>query len=150
MSLGAAVHTNGQRLVFLNAVSITTNVSATSAPSDTGFISLEGSNSLTVEAILAVGGAGGTVDVYIQTSLDGGSTWIDIMNFHFTTSSASKVSKVSTNTALAAGTTPGAQALSANTILDGCLGDRFRARYLSAGTAYSAGTTLTVMGVVKG
>jgi hypothetical protein len=29
-------------------------------------------------------GSGGTsVDVWTQTSLDGGSTWIDVCNFHF-------------------------------------------------------------------
>ena len=43
------------------------------------------------EAIFTYGSGGTSADVYVQTSFDGGTTWVDICNFHFTTASASKL-----------------------------------------------------------
>lgn len=95
--------------------------------------------SLVAAAKFVYGSAGTTVDLYVQTSMDAGVTWIDIMNFHFTTSSATKVSKVTDAIALAAAITPGDGALTANTILDGLLGDRFKVKMVVVG-AYVAST----------
>lgn len=110
---------------------------------------LPGAKFLTVEAIFTYGSGGTTCKAFIQTSLDGGLTWIDIMCLAFTTATASKVSSVAMTTALAAGITPGDAALADNTILSGLLGDRFRVKVVSAGT-YAGGTTLKVTGVAKG
>lgn len=94
-------------------------------------------------------GAGGTaVKAYIQTSLDGGTTWIDIMCFAFTTSAITKISKVSGEIALAANVTPGDGALTDNTILDGVIGDMLRVKYVSTGT-YTGATSLAVVAQAK-
>ena len=93
-------------------------------------------------------GAGGTnVTAYLQTSLDAGVTWIDIMSFQFTTANATKVSKVGLATALAAGVTPTDGALTANTILDGVIGDRLRVKYTTTGT-YTGTYASTTIGYV--
>ena len=109
-----------------------------------GTIGLDhGTTALAALAKLVVAGGGTTVDVYIQTSLDRGVTWIDIMNLTFTTATASKVSAVNTAVALAAAGTPGDGALADNSILNGLLGDRIRAKFVVAGT-YTGVSHLTV------
>jgi len=93
-------------------------------------------------------GAGGTnVTAYLQTSLDAGVTWIDVMSFQFTTANATKVSKVGLATALAAAVTPGDGALTVNTILDGVIGDRLRVKYTTTGT-YTGTYASTTIGYV--
>ena len=93
--------------------------------------------------------AGGTtVDVYIQTTLDGESTWIDIMNQAFATTTANKISVVKTDIAVAAGATPTDGTLTDNTILDGVMGDRIRCKYVVVGT-YSGASHITVTAVVN-
>lgn len=89
-------------------------------------------------------GSGGTTSkVWVQTSLDGGSTWIDVANFAVTTASARRVSCVKANTAVAANVTPSDGALADNTILDGVLGEFVRTKLTSTGT-YGGSTTIRV------
>jgi triacylglycerol esterase/lipase EstA (alpha/beta hydrolase family) len=126
-----------------------TGITANVTPTATAAVPIPNARYLVVQAALTVASGGGTVDVYIQTSLDGGATWIDIMNFHFTTSTAMKVSAVVDSTALAAAVAPTDVSLSANTILSGLLGGSLRAKYTSGGTAYGAGTTLQVDAIAK-
>lgn len=93
-------------------------------------------------------GSGGTnATAYVQTSLDGGLTWVDIMSFQFLTTTATKVSAVNTTVALAAGVTPTDGSLSANTILNGLLGDRLRVKLTTTGT-YAA-TRLVITAVPR-
>ena len=47
---------------------------------------------LVLHANFNYGSGGTTVHAYVQTSLDGGTTWTDIANSHFTTASAVKYS----------------------------------------------------------
>lgn len=126
-----------------------TGITANVAPTATPAVPIPNAEYLAVQATLTVASGGGTIDVYVQTSLDGGVTWIDIMNFHFTTSTATKVSAVVTTTALAAAVTPSDGSLASGTILSGLLGGYLRAKYTSGGTAYGAGTTLQVDAVAK-
>ena len=44
-----------------------------------------GADVLAVQAVFTRAGGGTTTDVFIQTSLDNGSTWIDIIQFALTT-----------------------------------------------------------------
>lgn len=104
---------------------------------------------LAVEAVFLYGAGGTATKCYIQTSLDGGATWIDIMTLSFTTSAASKVSAVVLQTALAAAVTPGDGALTDNTILSGLIGDRIRAKVVTTGT-YTGATSIAVYAVLKG
>jgi hypothetical protein len=66
------------------------------------FTGLSGENrpreSLLLEAEFNAGnGDGLTVDAWVQSSADGGATWFDIANFHFTTASAKKLFHLSTD-----------------------------------------------------
>ena len=98
-------------------------------------------------------GSGGTIDVFIQTSLDsvGGTAvgrepqaFFDIMQFAFTTTAARKILSVRQETAVVAAVTESDGALADDTSVSGIIGTHVRARIVSAGTAYDAGTTIDV------
>lgn len=105
----------------------------------------QGTRSIALEAKFVYGSGGTTCKVYVQTSLDGGDTWFDVACFAFATTTASKVSAVKTDTALAAASTPTDATLSDNSILDGILGDLMRVKTAVAGTYVTS--TLEVVGV---
>ena len=101
--------------------------------------------SLTLQANFTYGSGGTSADAYVQTSLDGGSTWTDIAEFGFTTSSARKAFNL-TNAAVTSVATPGDGALTANTCVNGFLGSLYRVKYVTVGT-YAGGTTLVISAV---
>jgi hypothetical protein len=145
MALSGEVHTDAEVLQLFDAQAITTAATTTSDSE----VRLAGMKYLVVEAKFVHGSSGTTAKVFIQTSLDGGVTWIDVMCFAFTTSSLSKVSATNAYIALAAGVTPGDGALADNTIVNGLLGDRVRAKLVTTGT-YADSTNVTVTGFAKG
>ncbi len=106
---------------------------------------LYGMKQLSVEANFVYGSDGTTVDVWIQTSLDGGSNWIDIAQFAFLTTSLRKVHTVVIPAVVATRTnvTPLDGTLGDNLIQDGILGDMIRAKLTTTGT-YAGDTTLDV------
>lgn len=108
----------------------------------------QGIKTLAVLSKFVRAAGGTTTDVFVQTSLDGGVTWIDIMNHAYATTTASKVSVVKTDIAVSAGATPGDAALTDNTILDGLLGDRIRVKYVVVGD-YTGASSITVSAVVN-
>lgn len=135
-----------QCVTFVDALAITTALSATAT---TPILGLAGAKYAVVEATMGGAGTGGTsIKAYVQTSVDQGATWCDIMCFAFANTAASKVSAVLATVALAAGVAPTDGTLADNTILTGLLGDRFRVKYVTVGT-YSGSTTLTVKGIIK-
>lgn len=88
-------------------------------------------------------GSGGTsADAWMQTSLDGGSTWTDVANFHFTTASARFQYNLSSATPVTTEYTPTDGTLAANTAKDGLIGPLWRVKYTTVGTY--AGTTLRI------
>ena len=104
---------------------------------------LMGASVIACQAVFVRGVGGTTTDVFLQTSLDNGSTWIDIAQFALATTTVTKVSAVRPYIALAANVTPTDGALSDNTILDGLIGDRLRVKTVVVGT-YSGTSTLNV------
>jgi hypothetical protein len=98
---------------------------------------------LTVQGNLVYGSGGTTVDAYLQTGIDGGATWIDIAQFHFTTAAARFVYNLNAQTPVTTEYTPTDGSLSANTAKDGLLGSQFRVKYQSTGT-YAGGTQLSI------
>jgi hypothetical protein len=90
-------------------------------------------------------GSGGTsADAYIQTSLDGGTTWIDLAECNLLLASARKGYNVSGLTGGTAALAFTDGALTANTALaQGVMGNRWRVKIVSAGT-YTGNTTLNV------
>lgn len=140
------IEANGKRLNLLPTLSIGGAVSATATTPITNMI---GVKYLIATAVFLYGAGGTTVKAYVQTSFDGGATWIDIMCFAFTTSAGTKVSAVTLNVALAASTVTTDGSMSDNTILNGLLGDQFRVKYVTTGT-YTGATSLAVSAIAKG
>lgn len=136
----------GTLSTLVSALAITTALPATGTTPVTG---LAGMKYLLLQAAFVYGSGGTTAKAYVQTSLDGGATWIDIACFAFATASGTKVSALSMLVALAAAVTPTDGSIADNTILNGLLGDRLRVKYVTTGT-YAGGTTLTVKAVAKG
>lgn len=133
---------------LVSALTITTAIAAVVVGAAVPL--LAGAKYLACQAAFVYGGSGGTTaKFWVQTTLDQGTTWIDIMSFAFTTSSATKVSAVVWSTALAAAVTPGSAALADNTILNGLLGDQVRVLGTTTGT-YGAGASIAISGVTKG
>lgn len=98
---------------------------------------------LLLEAQFLYGSGGTTVDAYVQTTLDQGATWIDIRNFHFTTSALNQVVNHSSATVITTAAVPGDGALASNTSVDGIIGGQLRVKYKSAGT-YAGLTSLAI------
>ena len=53
-----------------------------------------GVDQLVVQAIMTYGSSGTAIKVYVQTSLDNGVTWVDVICITFATTTATKVSAV--------------------------------------------------------
>ncbi len=134
------------RKTLVDALAITTALTGSVQP--VVMSGLYGMKSLTVEANFTYGSGGTTVKVWIQTSLDGGTNWIDVINFAFTTASGRKVSTIGID-GTATAVVPTDAGLADDAIVDGILGDMIRAKITTTGT-YADSTALTVSAVPKG
>lgn len=94
---------------------------------------LDGMRSMSAQLSFAHGTSGTSVDAYLQTSLDGGATWIDIANAHWTTSSAVAVLNFFTDEGVDA-FVPSDGAMSSNTNQQGVLGNQVRLKLTTVGT----------------
>ncbi len=94
---------------------------------------------LLMQAVFDYGSGGTTVKAFIQTSVDDGTTWVDVAAFAFATTDATALSKVSTAGSMAANYAPTDGTLTDNTVKDGLLGDQLRLKLIVAGT-YAAST----------
>lgn len=95
---------------------------------------LEGILAATIEARFYYGSGGTGAKAYVQTTLDGGATWIDIASFSFATASAVKVINLSGLTPKTTAVTPTDGALADDTCIDGLLGSALRVKLTSTGT----------------
>lgn len=102
-----------------------------------------GARNLAVQANFVYDSGGTSIDAWIQTTLDGGATWVDIANFHFTTSSKIFIYNLNAQTPVTAEYTATDGTLAANTSKDGILGAQFRVKYSSVGT-YGGASTLNI------
>ena len=107
-----------------------------------------GVDQLVVQAIMTYGSSGTAIKVYVQTSLDNGVTWVDVICITFATTTATKVSAVRKAIALAASYTPTDGTLGDDSIKDGLFGDRMRTKTVSTGT-YADSTTVEVQAVLN-
>jgi hypothetical protein len=130
-----------KRSTFIQSLNLTNTTAGTYISSEVSIPM--GASVIVTQAAFVRGGGGTTCDVFIQTSVDNGASWIDIMQFAFATTTVTKISGVRPYIALAANVTPTDGALSDNTILDGCIGDRLRVKTVVVGT-YSSTSTLDV------
>ncbi len=144
MSANGAVHGNGQRIVFV-APATATPAAATYTTTPVKF--LVGMMYVALETIFTR-----VSDVYLQTSFDGGATWVDIHQHAYVTTGASKITVTTgySGTALTNApvpVVPGDAALASNTTVPGLLGDRLRLKYVVAGSYVG---TFSASAVVKG
>ncbi len=107
---------------------------------------LSGALAITLSARLAYGSGGTSCYAVVETSLDQGVTWVQIARFDFTTSGLQKLLTISGLTPRIAAANAGS--LSADTALDGTIGDRLRATVVSTGT-YAGSTVLSVRANVR-
>jgi hypothetical protein len=126
---------------LLPTLTITTAVSATAATPLQFRAGVP--HNATIQANFVYGSGGTSADAYVQISVDGGLTWVDVANFHFTTSSARRLYNLSSATAVTSIATPTDGSLTANTAVDGLLGTLMRVKYVTVGT-YAGTTTLRV------
>ena len=141
--MGNELIESGRNLILLPSTIITTAVSGSTGDVFSGF---SGLSSVIFQAKFVYGSGGTTAKFWVQTSFDRGTTWCDVMNFAFTTASATKV-----GAAIAAGVTPVAPTdatLADNTVNAGFLGERFRIKYTTTGT-YAGSTSIYISGLVK-
>jgi len=135
------------QVTLLAPTTITTAVTAVVTAPVTGLL---GMHFAMMQATFTYGDSGGTsVKAWIQTSFDGGTTWVDIANFAFATTTARTMHSVRLATAVAANYTATDGTLADNTIKDGLLGDQLRAKYTTVGT-YVGATTLAIHATLKG
>lgn len=131
-------------LKSLGDVTITTAGTQTA----TAVEDLDGMLAATIYARLAYGSGGTTVRAYIQTSLDQGTTWVDIACILFGTASETQIVNLSGLTPKTTAATPTDGALTDDTCVDGILGDMLRLKAVSTGT-YAGTTLLTVRAVCR-
>lgn len=115
----------------------------TSTGGSAGISGLGGATYLGFTGVFTYGSGGTTAAAYIQTSFDGGTTWFDVANMAFTTTTLTKVGAITLSQAAAAPATPTDGTLASNTINQGLLGDRVRIKLTTTGT-YAGGTTLKI------
>lgn len=106
-------------------------------------------SNLTLQANFTYGSGGTSADAYVQTSLDGGGTWVDVAEFHFTTSSARVLYNLNSSTSVTTQYTATDGTLSANTAKDGLFGSQWRVKYTTVGT-YAGSTTLRIDAFANG
>lgn len=98
---------------------------------------------LALEAQVAVATGGTSIDIYVQTSLDNGLTWIDIRNFHYANTPQNRVVNHSSLTPVTTAVVPTDGSLASDTSKDGIIGAKVRAKVVSVGT-YTGNTSVAV------
>lgn len=133
-----------KNLCDLTITAVLTDYVATSASLNgaaTAYIGgLAGMKSVTAWLDFDYGSGGTSVAAVIQTSLDQGATWIDIIRFDLLVADRKAHATVGT---FAAGAVTTLSALGSEGKLDNTLGDRLRAKITSVGT-YAGNTALAI------
>ena len=121
-------------------------LTAAGSQSGAAVAGLDGMTSVTVSARLAYGSGGTTAVCVVQTSINQGTTWVDVARFDFSTAGAEKVVNLS---GLTARTSPlSVAALASEGCNDGILGDRLRAVVTTTGT-YAGSTVASIRASVR-
>lgn len=109
---------------------------------------LNGMSAVTLQLRFAYGSGGTTVDAFVQTSLDQGTTSVNVWHEQFATAADMKIVNVSGLTPVTTPVLPADGALAPGTVLDGVLGDRLRLKAVVAGT-YAGSTVLSGRAAVR-
>jgi len=131
-------------IILLDTTTITTAVTGVT----TTAIDLPGDAvALSLMAVFTYGSSGTDAKFWIQTSMDGGTTYHDIANFAFTTSSLDKIASIN-NLVVHTHKTVTDVSLADNSIDNGVLGDKIRVKYTTTGT-YAGSTKIKITAVAK-
>jgi hypothetical protein len=88
-------------------------------------------------------GGAPTLDVYLQTTFDGGTTWQDIAHYQFTTSAVKRLFSICGSVAgPTTSVAPSDAALSGDTVVQGPWGDKLRAKWVFAAGGSTGSYTL--------
>lgn len=117
-------------------------ITAAGTATGTPVTGLDGMLAATVHLRLAYGSGGTSIRAYLQTSIDQGTTWVDVACALFATASEVAIFNLSGLTPKTTQITPTDGALADDTCVDGVLGDRFRLKVVSVGT-YAGSTVLS-------
>jgi hypothetical protein len=102
---------------------------------------------LTLQSKFTRSSGGTTLKAYLQTSLDDGTTWVDVACHAFATTTASKASAINRGIAPASQAfAPSDGSLADDTIVEGALGDRVRVKLIvnnGAGAAITSSSAAT-------
>lgn len=120
---------------------------AVSGATTTPITGLGRATSLTLQCNLTYGSGGTSIDVYVQTSFDAGTSWVDIAEFSMTTANYRKGYNLTSDVAVTTVTAFTDGTLTANTSVNGFIGDQVRLKYSVVGTY--ATSTLRVDGCAK-
>ncbi len=104
-------------------------------------------NSVLLHAKVVVAAGGGECDAYVQTRI--GDSWIDVADFHATTSSLERAFNLSTRTPVTTIATPTSGTITDNTAVDGLIGDLLRVKLVTSGSAYTGASSIKVVAVVR-
>jgi hypothetical protein len=95
-------------------------------------------------------GGAPTLDVYLQTTPDGGTTWQDIAHYQFTTSTANRFFSICGSAAGSTATVAASDAqLSGDTVRQGPWGDQLRLKWVFAAGGSTGAYTLSASAVGK-
>ena len=124
---------------------VTTAVSATT----TTAVSIDAATrSLTLECIFTYGTSGTTAKYWVQTTFDGGTTWVDIACFDHALASLSRAYNLTVNTPVTTVYTVTDGTLAANTSKDGLIGTQLRVKRTTVGT-YATATTVAIYAHIR-
>ncbi len=136
-------------LYNLGDVALTAINAATTATVVTGngyIDDLDGMLSATLQMNFTYGSGGTSIKATVETSADQGLTWVEVARFALTTASLEKLVNLSGLTPV---TTPYAPtALSDDSVKDGFLGERWRAKIITVGT-YAGNSQLSLRLVAR-
>lgn len=142
-ALAAALVFASQALAGVNIGSYTLAArqitTALTGEAQTAITDLDGATAASITASFSYGSGGSTALAVVQTSCDGGTVWLDIAAFAFTTAAAVKYANLSGLTAKSVGAYA---ALSTDGVNDGLLCPQLRAVLTTTGTY--ANTVLTI------
>ena len=124
--------------LFSGTIAAAESATASTAVADPVFAS-----SVALQAVFAYGAGGTTATYYVQTSVDAGTTWIDVATFAFATTALTKVVNLTSRTAVTTLYTPTDGSLADNTVKDGILGATWRVKRVTVGT-YTGASTIAI------
>lgn len=133
----------GQPVTLYSNTAITTAITGVTGSS----FNFGSYSQLTLYSIFTYAAGGTTVKAWVQSSYDGGTTWMDIANFAATTASKTRAYNL-TRAAVSSIATPADAALADDTSVNGFLAPLIRVKVTTTGT-YTGTNTLAIYGFAQ-